>query len=80
MRCYFRPVISTHVQPLARGVLNATMNFNAHVKFVTQELEKMQIPDATDAGSDRERATPPVDPSEVAERDELARAAQAVGA
>ncbi|KAG8214717.1 thioredoxin-like protein [Butyriboletus roseoflavus] len=60
---------------IIKGVLSATMNFGAHVKFVTQELEKMQIPDATDAGGDRENAIPP---SESAERDGLGRAAQAV--
>lgn len=65
--------------PLARGVLNATMNFNAHVKFVTKELEKLGNPGATDAESDGENATLPiVDPSEAAERNELGRAAQAV--
>ncbi|KAH0832158.1 thioredoxin-like protein [Lanmaoa asiatica] len=65
---------------IIKGALDATMNFGAHVKFVTKELEKMQNPDDTDAGSGRENATPPVDPSELAERDELGRAAQAVGA
>lgn len=56
------------------------INFNGHAKFVAKELEKIQDSDATDAGSDREHATPPVDPSEVAERDELGRVAQAVSA
>lgn len=57
------------------------MNFNAHVKFVTQELEKMGNPGAIDdAGSDQENTTPPVDPSEAAERNKLGRVAQAVGA
>lgn len=56
------------------------MSFSAHAKFVAKELEKMEKSDATEVGRDREHATPPVDPSTVAEREELARVAQAVGA
>lgn len=64
--------------PLARGVLSALMSFSGHADFVAKELEKMHDSDVTEAGSDREHATPSVDPSESAERDELGRVAQAV--
>ena len=56
------------------------MSFGGHAKFVAKELEKLQDPGATQAGSDREHATPSVDPSESAERDALGRVAQAVSA
>lgn len=69
----------TH-NPLVRGVLSAVMSFGGHAKFVAKELEKLQDPGATQAGSDREHATPSVDPSESAERDALGRVAQAVSA
>ncbi|KAF8558320.1 AhpC-TSA-domain-containing protein [Imleria badia] len=64
---------------IVKGALNSTMSFSGHAKFVAKELEKLQGSDATDAGSNRD-ATPPVDPSEAAERDELGRVAQAVSA
>lgn len=54
------------------------MSFNGHAKFVAKELEKIQETDAPKGGADSESATPPIDPSEAAERDELGRVAQAV--
>ena len=54
------------------------MSFSAHAKFVAKELEKMQKSDAMVAGRSRENSASPVDPSTVAERDELGRVAQAV--
>jgi hypothetical protein len=53
------------------------MSFSGHADFVAKELEKIQS-DATETGSDLEHATPPVGPSESAERDELGLVAQAV--
>lgn len=57
---------------VCRGVLSASLNYNAHVKFVIKELEKI-------------RAATAVAPDEAAhgaassaERDELGRAANAV--
>ncbi|KAF8843227.1 peroxiredoxin Q [Paxillus ammoniavirescens] len=69
---------------IVKGVFSASMNFSAHVKFVTKELEKMQnlnAPEDTahDSGGeqDEENLT---DPSERAERKELGRVAKAVSA
>ncbi|KAN0087697.1 Thioredoxin-like fold [Tylopilus felleus] len=63
---------------IVKAALNATMSFNGHAKFVAKELEKIQETDAPKGGADSESATPPIDPSEAAERDELGRVAQAV--
>ncbi|KAF9236483.1 thioredoxin-like protein [Melanogaster broomeanus] len=74
---------------IVKGVLSATMNFSAHVKFVVKELEKMQNPSHAalkDAANDSEGeqdqgdSTSPTNPSEAAEREELGRVAQAVSA
>lgn len=69
----------TH-NPLIRGVLSAVMSFGGHATFVAKELERLQDPSATEAGGGLEHATPPIDPSESAERDELGRVTQAVSA
>lgn len=61
---------------LSRGVLSSEINFGGHAKFVAKELEKIQKSEVEGHGT----ATPPVDPSIAAERNELSRAAQAVGA
>lgn len=64
---------------LPRAALNSVMNFSGHATFVAKELEKLQEPQAgSSATGEQESVTPPVDPSEMAERHELARAAQAV--
>ncbi|KAG6377229.1 thioredoxin-like protein [Boletus reticuloceps] len=63
---------------IVKGVLNASLSFSGHAKFVAKELEKMQDSDATEARVGQESGTPSLNPSEAEERGELARAAQAV--
>ncbi|KAF9221492.1 AhpC-TSA-domain-containing protein [Gyrodon lividus] len=72
---------------IVRGVLKETMNFSAHVKFAIKELEKMQNRNAPQdttndpgGGQDQENYMSPTDPAERAEREELGRVADAVGA
>ncbi|KIJ62724.1 hypothetical protein HYDPIDRAFT_30313 [Hydnomerulius pinastri MD-312] len=72
---------------IVKGVMSATMNFSAHVKFVTKQLAKIQNPNAAedkadDSGGDQDQEDPtsPTGPSENAEREELGKAAQAVSA
>jgi peroxiredoxin Q/BCP len=62
------------------------MNFSAHVKFVTKELEKMQNPNAPedtahDFGGEQDEENPAhLSESDMAEREELGRVAKAVSA
>ncbi|KAI6041379.1 thioredoxin-like protein [Pisolithus marmoratus] len=72
---------------IVRGVLSATMNYSAHAKFVTRELEKIQEsegrgrPGEGTAGQQQQARPPtPGDPPSSPERDELGRVASAVGA
>ncbi|KAH7884975.1 thioredoxin-like protein [Phlebopus sp. FC_14] len=71
---------------VVRGVLSATMNFNAHVKFVVKQLEKLQGPGSAPQQQQSEGAAggsenqTPVDPAVAAERNELGRVAGAVSA
>ncbi|KAI5989057.1 thioredoxin-like protein [Pisolithus albus] len=69
---------------IVRGVLSATMNYSAHAKFVTKELEKMQESQKKTGGEPGEGAAEQQPTAEVPasspERDELGRAAGAVSA
>ncbi|KIK18337.1 hypothetical protein PISMIDRAFT_684211 [Pisolithus microcarpus 441] len=69
---------------IVRGVLSATMNYSAHAKFVTRELEKMQESQKKTGRESGEGAGEPQPSAEVPasspERDELGRVAGAVSA
>ncbi|KAI6123499.1 thioredoxin-like protein [Pisolithus croceorrhizus] len=73
---------------IVRGVLSATMNYNAHAKFVTRELEKIQESQKKtgeqlgEGAGEQQQARPvtPEAPASSPERDELGRAANVVSA
>ncbi|KAG6332998.1 hypothetical protein ID866_6089 [Astraeus odoratus] len=72
---------------IVRGVLNSTMNYSAHVKFVIKHLEKIQEPkgvhvEASGSAAEEqpERDASPPAPASSSERDELGRVADMVSA